>query len=149
MAAVSNWHGRAALTTTAQIRTARTTTREAITTKTPTTTMTPTTTRAAKITITTLTPSSQQQLPIECIVAMARWSKGLRFVPDPAASGADPAASGAGAPTTHLDSLLREDGFSSAEGHLDGHTMTDAILYGDGQRDARGAIRFFRAAKSQ
>ena len=62
----TNLHGRAALTTTAQIRTARTTTREAITTKTPTTTMTPTTTRAAKITITTPQPFPIESRGVHC-----------------------------------------------------------------------------------
>ena len=69
-------------------------------------------------------------------------TKGLRFGPDPAASGAYPAAREAGA-TTNLDDLLRERGFSTAEGHLDGHTMAEAIFYGKGLRDAGAAIRFF------
>ena len=69
-------------------------------------------------------------------------SKGLRFGPDPAASGAYPAAREAGA-TTNLDDLLGERGFSTAEGHLDGHTMAEAIFYGKGLRDAGSAIRFF------
>ena len=60
-----------------------------------------------------------------------------------AASDNGPAASGADAPTTHIDCLLRESGFSSAEDNLEGHTMSDAIIYGDGLRDAKGMIRFF------
>ena len=69
-------------------------------------------------------------------------TKGLRFGPDPAASGAYPAAREAGA-TTNLDDLLGERGFSAAEGHLEGHTMQAAIFYGKGLRDATSAIRFF------